>query len=82
MNKSILIVVCDFLIISILSLVDFDSGKAEEAIRETEVAVEAVENFSDAQLVDLLKMSLDKEREKRIELDKDISKQSESVKNT
>ena len=82
MNKSILIVVCDFLIISILSLVDFDSGKAEEAIRETEVAVEAVENFSDAQLVDLLKMSLDKEREKRIELDKDISKLSESVENT
>ena len=82
MNKSILIVVCDFLIISILSLVDFDSGKAEQAAQEEQIAVEAVENFSDAQLVDLLKMSLDKEREKRMELDKDISRLSESVEST
>ncbi len=79
MSKSILIVICDFLLLSLLSLANFDKPKddAAEAKRKFEESQER--SYADAQMIDLLKMSLDNEREKREELNSDIDKLSKAA---
>ena len=82
MSKSILVVICDFLVLSIISIVDFsqkpDSGAEDKKREEVVVA----QNFADAQMVDLLKMSLDSEREKREALKSDVEKLSQAAKDS
>ena len=79
MSKSLLVVICDFLVLSIISIVDFsqtpNSGKEEKKREEVVVA----QNFADSQMVDLLKMSLDSEREKREALKSDVEKLSQAA---
>ena len=72
MSKSILIVICDFLVLSLISLVNFeDMPSATQEDKQKEEAI-VVKSFADAQMVDLLKMSLDSEREKREALKSDV----------
>ena len=74
MSKSILIVICDFLVLSLISLVNFeDMPSATQEDKQKEEAI-VVKSFADAQMVDLLKMSLDSEREKREALKSDSRK--------
>ncbi len=74
MNKSLLIVICDFLLLSMLSLANFD--KPQDDVSKTKMEMEASQeqNYVDTQMIDLLKMSLDNERDKREALSNDISK--------
>ena len=80
MSKSILIVICDFLVLSLISLVNFeDMPSATQEDKQKEEAI-VVKSFADAQMVDLLKMSLDSEREKREALKSDVEKLSQAAK--
>ena len=79
MSKSILIVICDFLVLSLISLVNFeDMPSATQEDKQKEEAI-VVKSFADAQMVDLLKMSLDSEREKREALKSDVEKLSQAA---
>lgn len=80
MSKSILVVICDFLVLSLISLVNFeDMPSATQEDKQKEEAI-VVKSFADAQMVDLLKMSLDSEREKREALKSDVEKLSQAAK--
>jgi len=74
MNKSILIVMCDFLLLSFLSLATFENN----SVKEPDPVVES-QTFADSQLVDLLKMSLDKEREQRTDLSDKVEKYAQTA---
>jgi len=80
MSKSILVVICDFLLLSLLSLVSFESkpDKTQSAMPESDI----VQSFSDAQLVDLLKTSLEKEKERSEALGANIENLSDAVQKT
>ena len=83
MSKSIMIVICDFLLLSLLSLANFDSPPSEDATlkAQQEIAEQqrSQQAFADSQMLDLLKMSLDSERDKRQSLDSDISKLAQTA---
>ncbi len=79
MNKSILIVICDFMIVSLISLINFENADKNDVAPEPS-DVEVLQTFSDSQLVDLLKVSLDAEQKRREELDANIGKLSDAVK--
>lgn len=78
MSRSILIVICDFLLLSLLSLANFDKPASLDNSKEALEIRANAENkaFADAQMVELLKMSLDNEREKREALRGDVEKLS------
>ena len=78
MSRSILIVVCDFLVLSLLSIANFDE---KPSLQDSGVKDEVVvaKNFADSQMVDLLKMSLDSERERRETLKSDVHKLEQSA---
>ena len=82
MSKSILIVICDFLLLSLLSLANFDSpaGMESDAAKAKELELAAQRNYADSQLLDLLKMSLDNERDKRMALSGDVERLSAAAK--
>lgn len=78
MSRSLLVVICDFLLLSMLSMVSFEGAETKtDDVQQTAQSLE--QNFVDSQLVDLLKMSLDKEREQRGELSKQVSSFSEKA---
>lgn len=69
-----MIVICDFLLLSLLSLANFDKPNVDEKKEvEKKLALEQ-QNFADSQMLDLLKMSLDSERDRRISIDSDVAK--------
>ncbi len=75
MSKSIMIVICDFLLLSLISLANFDSPPSGAAAEQLELQAAAEQrNFADSQMLELLKMSLDAERDRRESLDSDVSK--------
>ena len=70
MSKSIMIVICDFLLLSLISLANFDSPPSGAAAEQLELQAAAEQrNFADSQMLELLKMSLDAERDRRESLD-------------
>ena len=77
MSKSIMIVICDFLLLSLLSLANFEKP-AEDPLKKPDEAL-IQQNFADSQMLDLLKMSLDNEREKRLALSSDLQKISQAA---
>ena len=83
MSKSIMIVICDFLLLSLLSLANFDSPPSEDATLKAQQEIveqqRSQQAFADSQMLDLLKMSLDSERDKRQSLDSDISKLAQTA---
>ena len=69
-----MIVICDFLLLSLLSLANFDNPKVDDKQEaEKKLALEQ-QSFADSQMLDLLKMSLDSERDRRISMDSDVAK--------
>ena len=79
MSKSIMIVICDFLLLSLLSLADFESAPQDEALVKAQQESVQQQVFADTQMLDLLKMSLDSERDRRMSLDSDVSKLSKAA---
>ena len=82
MSKSIMIVICDFLLLSLLSLANFENpvNAEEEQAKKQQAEVAAQQRFADSQLLDLLKLSLDNERDKRMALSGDVERLSEAAK--
>ena len=64
MNRSILLVICDFLLLSLLALARFDAPVTEQDAPEEQGELVTPE----AELVDVLKMSLEAERETQQEM--------------
>lgn len=77
MNRSLLLVICDFLLLSLLALARFDepedqtAPKAEQAIEQDAAA--------NQDLIDVLKMSLDAEQENRDELSTELKETQEEL---
>lgn len=71
MNRSLLLVICDFIILSLLALANFDDvGSDEQELAEQRVEVENVKAEED--LIEALKLSLEAERASRDELSDDL----------
>lgn len=77
MNKSLLIVICDFLILSIISMASFESPAIDEKRELESVKTKA---FSDAQMLEMLKVSLDEEMARREKLNADVDKLAKAAK--
>lgn len=82
MSKSILIVICDFLVLSLLSLANFTEKPVMDTAAKEMPDTIVEQNFANSQMVDLLKISLDSEREKRESLKTDVQKLSKAAKSS
>ncbi len=72
MNKSLLIVICDFLLLSLLSIANFDKPAQNNAQkREAKAALES-ETFVQTQMLETLKKALDAEQQRHLSLSKDV----------
>lgn len=72
MNRSLLLVICDFLILSLLALANFEEpGAKKEEPAEEVVEVEEIE--AQEELIEALKLSLEEERASREELSGDLN---------
>ncbi len=69
-----MIVICDFLLLSLLSLANFDSPASENKAEKEKKIAEQTQSFADSQMLDLLKMSLDSERDRRLAIDANVAK--------
>lgn len=65
MNKGLLLIICDFLLISVLAMVDFDTPEKETPPPDATPEIEAGMNTD---MVELLQMSLEAEEARRAEL--------------
>ena len=72
MNRSILIVIVDFLLISLLAFAKFDDMEPREAPLKAQTIVRAGSD-SQQDLVSVLKLSLDQERQSREKLNAELS---------
>ncbi len=79
MNRGILIVICDFLIISLLALASFDKPEEEDP-REKEKAI--VEEAAQEDLIEVLKLSLETEEEERERLHEELLERTETLDRT
>lgn len=78
MNRSLLLVICDFIILSLLALANFDTpGGEEEEVAEQRVEVENVQ--ADQDLIEALQLSLEEERAAREELSGDLDMTQEAL---
>jgi hypothetical protein len=75
MNRSILIVIVDFLLLSLLVFAKFDDLEP----REAQQAQTSISNTASGQqdLVSVLKVSLDQERQSRAKVDAELSQTKE-----
>ena len=79
MNKSLLIVICDFLLLSLLSIANFDKpDKSNAQKRATQTALEN-ETFVQTQMLETLKTALDAEQQRHLSLSKDVEKLSQKA---
>ena len=79
MSKSILIVICDFLLISLLSIANFDKPAENPGEAENEIEMAQQQSYADAEMVELLKMSLDNERIRRSEIDASVEELADTA---
>ena len=63
MNKTLLIIICDFLLISVLALVDFNPSVEEALVDTQSLRDEAAE-----EMLELLQLSLEHENSQRKEV--------------
>lgn len=77
MNRSLLLVICDFLLLSLLALARFDEPEDQSA-PEAEQAIEQ-DAMANQDLIDVLKMSLDAEQESRDELSTELKETQEEL---
>ncbi|WP_309399226.1 hypothetical protein [Cerasicoccus maritimus] len=77
MNRSLLLVICDFLLLSLLALARFDDPD-EQTAPQAEQAIEQ-DAIANQDLIDVLKMSLDAEQENRDELSTELAETQEQL---
>ncbi len=77
MNRSVLIIICDFLLLSLLALVRFDQPPPEEEAPEPKR--EVVQEASQADLVEVLRLSLESEALAKQQLQQQISDQASLI---
>ncbi len=70
MNRSLLLVICDFLLLSMLALAKFD--EPEEVQQEQVTEAVQHDTLADQDLIEVLRMSLESERDDRVELASDL----------
>ncbi|MBC2593646.1 hypothetical protein H5P28_05160 [Ruficoccus amylovorans] len=70
MNRSLLLVICDFLLLSMLALAKFD--EPEEVQQEQVTEAVQHDTLADQDLIEVLRMSLESERDDRVELATDL----------
>lgn len=77
MNKTLLLIICDFLLISILALAEFRPAEMPDAVNEQAV----VENSAD-DMLELLKLSLENEQQQRASLSADLQERESALEET
>jgi len=77
MNRSLLLVICDFLLLSLLALARFDEPEDQQA-PEAERAIQQ-DAAANQDLIDVLKMSLDAEQVNRDELSTELEETKEEL---
>lgn len=77
MNRSILIVICDFLVLSLLSLVSFDTPKTDTAPAPASETTDAVRPDSD--MVEALSLALQQERDTREQLLAQLARSEQQI---
>lgn len=77
MNKTLLIIICDFLLISILALVEFKPETAPDEVDEAELREDASE-----EMLELLQLSLENETQQREELEQNLDSTKEELEET
>ena len=77
MNKTLMLIICDFLLLSMLALARFDTPEGEPAPRLEGKA--SAERSAEGELVKALEESLEAELESREELSRDLSETRESL---
>ena len=77
MNRSILLVICDFLLLSLLALAKFDEVEAEEPVEVVEQARQ--EESMEADLVEVLRMSLEAGQTERNELEQAVQDKAQAL---
>jgi len=78
MNRSLLLVICDFLLLSLLALARFDDPEGEQEPAEAERAIQE-DAAANQDLIDVLKMSLDAEQESRAEISSELQETREAL---
>lgn len=79
MNKSLLLIICDFLLISILALVEFQPPDTPEEVAREEAEAES---GMDRDLVEVLRLSLESEAENRRRLALELESREAALENT
>ncbi|MEX0326097.1 MAG: hypothetical protein AB3N33_08425 [Puniceicoccaceae bacterium] len=77
MNKTLLIIICDFLLISILALVEFKPSIEEQLVDEKSLRDEAAE-----EMLELLQLSLEHESSQRKEIETSLESTREELDTT
>ncbi|MEO0794289.1 MAG: hypothetical protein AAFX93_03950 [Verrucomicrobiota bacterium] len=77
MNRSLLLVICDFLLLSLLALARFDDPE-EETVPEVTRVIEQ-DAAANQDLIDVLKLSLDTEQETRAEISSELESTREEL---
>lgn len=70
MNKSLLLVICDFLLLSVLALVKFDAPEEPDPVDQQE---EAYESGVNEDMTELFRLSLEEEAAQREKLEADLA---------
>ena len=76
MNKSLLIVICDFLLLSLLSIANFDKPQQNKAQKKRAETAAQSESFVQTQMLETLKIALDAEQQRHRSLSQDVEKLS------
>ena len=79
MNKSLLLIICDFLLISILALVEFKPPEAPEEVAREEAEAES---GLERDLVEVLRLSLEGEAEQRRRLAQELEARQSDLEET
>ena len=77
MNKTLLLIICDFLLISILALVEFNPSVEEQLVDEQDLREEAAE-----EMLELLQLSLEHESTQRKEIETSLENTREELDET
>ena len=77
MNRSILIIICDFLLVTLVAFSNFDAEEAPKA--ETRLATVAKPVGGSADMVGTLKIALEDEKQSRDKLTQDLRAQEQAV---
>lgn len=77
MNRSVLLVICDFLLLSLLALAKFDEPPVEEP--EAIVAPEQQQEAVEEDLIDVLRLSLEAEQAESNELERQLALKEKEI---